>query len=49
VAPPYSDLKIEILGDRLEGHYNKYCVVAHQDETETMLRHGAARLRLRTG
>jgi hypothetical protein len=49
LPPPYSDLKVEILGHRIKGHYNKYRVVAHEDDTETMLRHGAARLRLRSG
>jgi hypothetical protein len=47
LPPPYGDLKVEILGDRIKGHYNKYCVVAHEDDAESMLRHGAARLRLR--
>jgi hypothetical protein len=43
----YADLKVEILGDRIEGHYNKLCVVARVDDTESMLFHGAAQARLR--
>jgi hypothetical protein len=49
LPPPYRDLKVEVLGDRIKGHYHKCCVLAREDDTETMLRHGAARLRLRGG
>jgi hypothetical protein len=43
----YAGLKIEILGDRIQGHYKKLCAVAHEDDVESMLRHGAAQARLR--
>jgi hypothetical protein len=43
----YDDLKVEILRDRVAGHYRMYCVVAHEDDHESMLRHGAAQARLR--
>lgn len=47
LPPEYADLKVEILSDRIQGHYNKLCVVARVDDTESMLVHGAAQARLR--
>ena len=47
LPPEYEDLKIEILGDRIRGHYRRLCVVAHKEDIESMLRHGAAQVQLR--
>ncbi len=47
LPPEYDNLKVETLGDRIRGHYRRLCVVAHKDDTEPMLRHGAAQIRLR--
>jgi hypothetical protein len=44
---PYDELRVEILGDRIHGHYNKWSVVAREDDPESMLRHGAAQIRMR--
>lgn len=43
----YGSVKTAILGDRVKGHYRKRCVVAHEDDVDSMLLHGAAQARLR--
>ncbi len=47
LPPVYDGLKIEILGDRVDGHYRMLAVVAHKDDVQSMLRHGAAQISLR--
>lgn len=43
----YEGMRVENFGARIAGHYNKYCVVAHEDDVKAMLDHGAAQVRLR--
>lgn len=47
LPPPYDDLRVEVLRDRIAGHYRKRAVVVHEDDVEAMLRHGAAQLRMK--
>lgn len=43
----YDQLRVEIHRDRKAGGFNKYCVVAHKDDVESMLLHCALQARLR--
>jgi hypothetical protein len=43
----YDGMRIELQADRKQGGYQRYCVVAHKDDAETMLRHCAAQVQLR--
>jgi hypothetical protein len=47
LPPTYAHSRIDNLGERIDGHYNRYCVVAHEDDLQTMLDHGAAQVELR--
>jgi hypothetical protein len=44
---PYENMRVEIHADHKRGGYKKYCVVAHKDDVQTMLRHCAAQVQIR--
>jgi hypothetical protein len=44
---PYENMRVEIHADHKQGGYKKYCVVAHKDDVQTMLRHCAAQVQIR--
>jgi hypothetical protein len=43
----YERVRLDRFGNRITGHYDKFCVVATEEDPVTMLNHGAAQIRLR--